>query len=84
MVTVEFTSAVTTLRSTSVAFYLSSGSGEFSLPQFVSPARVGDRDRRLASAIGDFNRDGIQDLLLAWPSIATGDRNVRVLFGGTR
>lgn len=84
VVTVEFTSAVTTLRSTSVAFYLSSGSGEFSLPQFVSPARVGDRDRRLASAIGDFNRDGIQDLLLAWPSIATGDRNVRVLFGGTR
>jgi len=84
VVTVEFVSSVTAQRSTSVAFHLSSGSGEFSLPQFVSPARVGDRDRRLASAIGDFNRDGIQDLLLAWPSLTSNDRNVRVLFGGTR
>lgn len=81
---VEFQSATTQSLSTSVAFYLGSGSGELASPQFVSPMRVGDRNAHLASDIGDFNRDGVPDLLLAWPSFGTGDRNVRVLFGGTR
>lgn len=80
---IEFVS-VTSVRSTSLAFYLSTGTGELGLPQFVSPLRLGDRDRSLASDIGDFNRDGVPDLLLAWPSLQADDRNVRVLFGGTR
>ncbi|MBL8730235.1 MAG: VCBS repeat-containing protein [Planctomycetes bacterium] len=79
----EFTS-MTAVRSTSVAFYLSSAAGEFSGPQFVSPDRVGDRDARLVLDIGDWNRDAVPDLFLGWNTAGPGDRNVRVLFGGTR
>lgn len=80
----EFVSLTTGSRSTAVAFFLSSGAGEFSGPQFVSPARVGDRDARLASEIGDWNRDGVPDLFLGWNTSGPTDRNLRVLFGGTR
>ncbi|MBX3463561.1 MAG: VCBS repeat-containing protein [Planctomycetes bacterium] len=79
----EFTSTSGT-RSTTAAFYLSSAAGEFSAPQVVSPARVGDRDARLVLDIGDWNRDAVLDLFLGWNTFGNGDRNVRVLFGGTR
>jgi hypothetical protein len=79
----EFTAAGG-VRSSSVAFYLSSAAGEFSGPQFVSPLRVGDRDATLVLDLGDWNRDAVPDLFLGWNTFGNGDRNVRVLFGGTR
>jgi hypothetical protein len=79
----EFTT-MSGVHSTSVAFYLSSAAGEFTGPQFVSPDRVGDRDARLVLDIGDWNRDAVPDLFLGWNTFGPGDRNVRVLFGGTR
>ncbi len=72
------------VRSTAVLFYLSTGAGEFGPPTFVSPTRVGDRDARLSLDLGDWNRDGVLDLFLGWNTAGPSDRNVRVLFGGTR
>jgi hypothetical protein len=80
VVVVEF--AGSQRRSTSVAFYLNSGAGEFSGPNFLSQERLGDRDAEMVTDLGDWNRDGVVDLFLGWDT--TGDRNVRVLFGGTR
>ncbi len=79
---VEFTSAVTGLRSTSIGTYLSSGAGDFDGPRFASATRTGDRDARLFGDLGDWNRDRVPDLLLGWSAI--GNQNLRVLFGGTR
>jgi hypothetical protein len=79
---VEFT-LMSGMRSTSVAFYLSSAAGEFTGPQFVSADRLGDRDGRLVLDIGDWNRDAVPDLFFGWDS-GPADRKVRVLFGGTR
>lgn len=75
---------VASVRSTAVVFYLSTGAGEFANPTFVSPTRVGDRDARLALDLGDWNRDGVLDLFLGWNTAGPADRNLRVLFGGTR
>ncbi|MBL8753130.1 MAG: VCBS repeat-containing protein, partial [Planctomycetes bacterium] len=80
---VEFTSAVTSQKSTSVAIYLSSGVGTFDGPRFVSPTRIGNRNGRLAGELGDFNRDGVPDLFVGWDSTVQ-PFNLRVLFGGTR
>ncbi len=80
---VEWTSAGN-VSSTSVLFYLSTGAGEFATPDFVSPTRVGDRDAQLSLDLGDWNRDGVLDLFLGWDTAGPSDRNVRVLFGGTR
>lgn len=82
--TVEFTSAATQLRSTSVGIYLSSGSGELLGPRFASPKRLGDRDGRMSGDVGDWNRDGVPDLLVGWDTNGVNDINLRVLFGGTR
>jgi hypothetical protein len=71
-------------RSTSVVFYLGSGTGELAGPEFVSPTRLGDRDAGLVVDLGDFNGDGVPDLLVGWSTSAANDRNVRVLFGGSR
>jgi len=71
-------------RSSSVAFYLSSGTGELAGPSFVSPTRLGDRDSSIVLDLGDFNGDGVLDLPVAWGTAQSGDRNVRVLFGGSR
>lgn len=72
------------LLSTSIAIYLSSGSGAFDGPRFVSPTRIGNRDAHLAADLGDWNRDGLPDLFLGWNTSGAGDINLRVLFGGTR
>lgn len=80
---VEWTSAGNA-RSTAVFFYLSTGAGEFAPANFLSPTRVGDRDARLSLDQGDWNRDGVLDLFLGWNTFGPSDRNVRVLFGGTR
>lgn len=72
------------VRSTAVLFYLSTGAGEFANPSFVSPTRVGDRNAVLSLDLGDWNRDGVVDLFLGWSTAGNGDRNLRVLFGGTR
>jgi hypothetical protein len=36
--------------------------------------------------IGDWNRDEVPDLFLGWPAVPPPepDRNLRVLFGGTK
>ena len=83
VVAVEWTNGVG-VRSTTVSFYLSTGAGEFATPDFVSATRVGDRDARLSLDLGDWNRDGVLDLFLGWDTAGPSDRNVRVLFGGTR
>ncbi|MCA8975806.1 MAG: VCBS repeat-containing protein [Planctomycetes bacterium] len=75
---------LTSERSTALAFYLSEEPGVFGEAEFVSPARLGDRDAALALDVGDWNRDGVLDLFLGWGLAGTNDRNVRVLFGGSR
>lgn len=72
------------VRSTAVAVYLSTGTGAFDGPRSVSPSRIGNRNAVLAGDLGDWNRDGLPDLLCGWSSSAGGDINLRVLFGGTR
>lgn len=79
----EFTLASGSLTS-SVAFYLSSGTGAFGNPTLVSPARLGDRDARLSLDLGDINSDGVPDLSLGWFQAGTGGDNLRVLLGGSR
>ena len=81
---VEFTSSVNGLRSTTIASYLSSGSGGFDGPRFVSPTRIGNRNAHLSGDLGDWNRDGVVDLFLGWSTSELADINLRVLFGGTR
>ncbi|MGB3970089.1 MAG: FG-GAP-like repeat-containing protein, partial [Planctomycetota bacterium] len=80
---VEFTSGVTSLRSTTIGIYLRSGPGTFDGPRYVSPTRIGNRDGHLSGDIGDWNRDGLPDLLLGWDNTVPLI-NLRVLFGGTR
>ncbi|HZN39183.1 MAG TPA: VCBS repeat-containing protein [Planctomycetota bacterium] len=83
VVWVESTSG--SVRSTTVASYLSSGAGEFVGPRFASPTRIGNRDAVLSGDLGDWNRDDLPDLLLGWnTSTVTNDINLRVMFGGTR
>ncbi len=72
------------VRSTAIGIYLSRGDGLFDDFIPVSPSRMGNRNATLAADLGDWNRDGLPDLLLGWSSSAQGDINVRVLFGGTR
>ncbi|MFN3244208.1 MAG: FG-GAP-like repeat-containing protein [Planctomycetota bacterium] len=67
----------------SVATYLSSGSGSFESARFASRTRSGDFDAVLSGALGDWNRDGVVDLLLGW-EVVDPLVNLRVLFGGTR
>ena len=81
---VEFTSAVSGVKSTTIANYLSAGGGAFDGPRFVSPSRSGNRNARLAADVGDWNKDGVVDLFLGWGTSGPGDINLRVLFGGTR
>lgn len=77
------------VRSTAVAFFLSSGTGAFDTPVFVSSTRIGSNDAehldaRLSIDLADVNADGVLDLAVAWNTSGFGDRNVRVLFGGSR
>jgi hypothetical protein len=67
-----------------VAFYLSDGTGSFANPVFVSPTRLGNRAGALSIDLSDFNGDQQLDLAAVWNTSGAGDRNVRVLFGGSR
>ena len=71
-------------RSTTVAFYLSTGTGELVGPTFSSQARIGNRNALVSVDLGDFNGDGVPDLPVAWNAEPQGQRNVIVLFGGSR
>lgn len=71
------------VRQSSIAAYLSSGLGSFDAARFVSRTRSGDFDASLTGALGDWNRDGVPDLLLGW-DVFEQAVNLRVLFGGTR
>jgi len=71
------------VQRSSVASYLSTGVGSFDAARFVSRTRSGDFDARLTGALGDWNRDGVPDLLLGW-DVFEQTVNLRVLFGGTR
>jgi hypothetical protein len=84
LVAVETPASGGTPRSTTMSFYLSTEPGVFDDRSDVSPARVGDRDADLALDLGDWNRDGVLDLFLGWNTSGVNDRNVRVLFGGSR
>ncbi len=79
----EFRRVNGTLTS-SVVFYLSSGTGEFSNFRLVSPTRLGDRDARLSVDLGDINSDGVPDLSIGWFQTGGGGDNLRVLLGGSR
>src|SRR5690606_19029114 len=81
----EFTSSSVPQRTrSSVATYLTSGTGEVSDARFVSASRVGLFDERLSLDIGDWNRDGVPDLFLGWGLRALATVNLRVLLGGTK
>jgi hypothetical protein len=69
---------------TAVAFYLSSGTGSFAMPTYVSPTRLGDRDAPLSLDLADVNSDGVPDLSLGWYQDTDGGDNLRVLLGGSR
>lgn len=84
VVVTEFVSASPDNTRSSVATYLSSGTGEVSEARFVSASRVGLFEERLSLDIGDWNRDGVPDLFLGWGLQATATVNLRVLFGGTK
>ncbi len=71
-------------RSTSVSVYLSTGAGAFDGPRPLSPTRIGNRNGSLCGDLGDWNRDGLPDVFLAWNTNLSADINLRVLFGGTR
>jgi len=77
----EFGGAVTT---SSVASYLSTGTGEFGDARFVSATRVGLFPNRLSLDLGDWNSDGVPDLFLGWAQEISSVANLRVLFGGTK
>jgi FG-GAP-like repeat len=86
IVGVEFTSPLTQLRSTTVAVYLSTGTGELGEDRPLSAFRLGQRNDRLVFDLGDWNSDDVLDLLVGWNTVQsqlTGN-NLRVLFGGTR
>ena len=74
---------LTGARQSTIAVYLSSGVGSFDSARFVSRTRSGDYDAALSGALGDWNRDGVPDLLIGW-GILEQSVNLRVLFGGTR
>jgi len=81
----EFTRSNGTLTS-SVVYYLSSGTGQLSPFTRVSPTRLGDRDARLAVDLGDINSDGVPDLSIGWfPPLTggAGGNNLIVLLGGS-
>jgi len=73
----------TGLRQSSIATYLSSGAGSFESARFASRTRSGNFDAVLSGALGDWNRDGVADLLVGW-DVFDPAVNLRVLFGGTR
>ena len=79
----EFTRSDSTLT-TSVRFYLGTGTGAFSSSRLVSPTRLGDRNAQLAIDLGDINSDGVLDLSVGWfQALGSGD-NLRVLLGSSR
>jgi len=84
IVAVEDIVSSTSELTTAVAFYLSEEPGVLGDPEFVSPTRLGNRDAEMALDLGDWNRDGVLDLFLGWDTTGPNDRNVRVLFGGSR
>ena len=61
----------------------STGTGSFEPARFVSRKRAGSFNASLKSQLGDWNRDGVPDLLLGW-DVSAPAVNLRVLFGGTR
>jgi hypothetical protein len=81
----------TSVKSHSVAYYLSSGTGAFNGPAFLPHLRTGNvrrdgndlviRDADMFPALGDLNRDGTHDLVLGWSTTIPFDRNLHVLFG---
>lgn len=81
VVVTEFTGQATT---SSVASFLSTGSGEFGDARFVSATRVGRFPNKLSLDLGDWNSDGVPDLFLGWALQSPATTNLRVLFGGTK
>jgi hypothetical protein len=85
----------TMIERTSIATYLSSGNGGLSLTGLIPQVRSGDlvgdgqgglvpRGGLSVLAVDDVNKDGVADMLVGWNTSGTGDKNLRVLFGGAR
>lgn len=81
VVVTEFTGQTT---ATSVASYLSTGTGDFGDARFVSATRAGLFPNKLSLDLGDWNSDGVPDLFLGWALQLSATANLRVLFGGTK
>lgn len=81
VVATEFTGSTTR---TTVASYLSTGTGDFGDARFTSTVRVGRFEEPLSLDLGDWNSDGVPDLFIGWSRQETGLANLRVLFGGTK
>lgn len=89
---------VTTQRSPalecSVAYYLRNALGSLDGPFLLPMSRTGNnvqvggmavpRNAKMALCATDFNGDGRVDLAFGWDSFGIDDRNLRVLFGGSR
>lgn len=79
-----------------VQIYLGTGTGLLTGPVSPGAIRTGDllfdrqtaiprqRTGHLVLAVGHLNGDDAPDLVLGWDTLETGDRNLRVLFGGVR
>ena len=77
-----------------VAYYLSTGLGDLDGPFLIPMSRTGNRvdvsgsmvarDAEMVLSLADFNGDGRADLTFGWDTTGPGDRNLRLLFGGTR
>lgn len=76
---------------TAVLCALGSGEGQIVQTFVAAQSRTGNRDATgqlrgvpAQVAVADFDADGRLDLAIAWESAGAGDRNVRVLFAGSR
>jgi hypothetical protein len=76
----------------SVAYYLSTGLGDLDGPYLIPMSRTGNRvgdamvarDAEMVFFVGDLNRDGRVDMAFGWDTAGPDDRNLRMLFGGSR
>jgi hypothetical protein len=76
-------------------YYLGTGDGRLNNPTAVPEIRTGevylDDERQQARRgvpmtfdLGDLNGDAALDIVVGWQQFGTGNRNLRLLFGGVR
>lgn len=77
-----------------VRYHLGTGTGQFGNPVVLPSIRIGDqrwtsqglirRQAQIAMAVGELNSDDAVDLAIGWATFGPDDRNLYLLFGGTR